>query len=110
MKEILEVHNRFRAKIARGEERRGSPGPQPPAANMKIMVSLSCSACRGGLPARFPGDCCISHIGGDDIGGVRTIAVISVWCMMCVVFGVWSLTGLSSQQIFLSEIFCRVIL
>ena len=52
----------------------------------------------------------ISHIGGDDIGGVRTIAVISVWCMMCVVFGVWSLTGLSSQQIFLSEIFCRVIL
>ena len=55
----------------------------------------------------------ISHfhfIGGDYIGGVRTIAVISVWCMMCVVFGVWSLTGLSSQQIFLSEIFCRVIL
>ena len=39
MKTILEVHNRYRAKIARGEERRGSPGPQPPAANMKIMVS-----------------------------------------------------------------------
>ena len=37
---ILEVHNRYRARIARGEETRGSPGPQPPAANMKIMVSL----------------------------------------------------------------------
>ena len=36
---ILDVHNNYRAKIARGEERRGSPGPQPPAANMKIMVS-----------------------------------------------------------------------
>merc|ERR1719154_1031727 len=29
---------RFRAKIANGQERRGRPGPQPPAANMKEMV------------------------------------------------------------------------
>ena len=43
MATILEVHNRYRAKIARGEERRGSPGPQPPAANMKIMVSCPSS-------------------------------------------------------------------
>ena len=48
LKTILEVHNRYRAKIARGEERRGSPGPQPPAANMKIMVSYCCCSCGGG--------------------------------------------------------------
>jgi len=29
---------RFRAKIANGKERRGRPGPQPPASNMKEMV------------------------------------------------------------------------
>ena len=37
---ILDVHNKFRAKIARGEERRGRPGPQPGATNMKEMVSV----------------------------------------------------------------------
>ena len=30
---------RLRAQLARGEERRGRPGPQPPAANMREMVS-----------------------------------------------------------------------
>ena len=30
---------RLRAKLARGEERRGRPGPQPPAANMRQMVT-----------------------------------------------------------------------
>ena len=38
-KEILRVHNELRAKIANGQERRGKPGPQPPAANMEQMVS-----------------------------------------------------------------------
>ena len=37
--EIVELHNQFRALLARGGERRGRPGPQPPAANMKEMVS-----------------------------------------------------------------------
>lgn len=36
-KEILRVHNELRAKIANGQERRGKPGPQPPAANMEQM-------------------------------------------------------------------------
>ena len=30
---------RFRARVARGEETRGSPGPQPSASNMREMVS-----------------------------------------------------------------------
>ncbi|XP_023321440.1 venom allergen 3 [Eurytemora carolleeae] len=34
---ILNTHNRLRAIIARGEEKRGAPGPQPPASNMKIL-------------------------------------------------------------------------
>ena len=38
--EILQVHNQYRAKIANGQERRGKPGPQPPAADMQLMVSL----------------------------------------------------------------------
>ena len=37
---IRNICFRFRAKIARGEERRGRPGPQPGATNMKEMVSV----------------------------------------------------------------------
>lgn len=37
IKEILDSHNRYRAQVARGEEKRGRPGPQPPAANMKLL-------------------------------------------------------------------------
>ena len=36
--EILRVHNELRAKVAQGEENRGKPGPQPPAADMEQMV------------------------------------------------------------------------
>ena len=35
---ILDVHNVYRSQIAMGQERRGRPGPQPPAANMRQMV------------------------------------------------------------------------
>jgi len=37
MREILRVHNELRAQIANGLEKRGRPGPQPPAANMEQM-------------------------------------------------------------------------
>ena len=36
--EIVRVHNELRSEIANGRERRGKPGPQPPAANMEQMV------------------------------------------------------------------------
>ncbi|XP_068232458.1 uncharacterized protein [Palaemon carinicauda] len=36
--EILRLHNTLRAKVARGEETDGNPGPQPPAANMRELV------------------------------------------------------------------------
>ena len=36
---ILDIHNRLRSRIATGKERRGKPGPQPGASNMKFMVS-----------------------------------------------------------------------
>ncbi|XP_064114200.1 uncharacterized protein LOC135220714 [Macrobrachium nipponense] len=36
--EILRLHNNLRAKVARGEETEGNPGPQPPAANMRELV------------------------------------------------------------------------
>ena len=38
IKEILEVHNMWRARIANGLVTRGRPGPQPPAADMEQMV------------------------------------------------------------------------
>ena len=38
--EILRVHNELRAKVANGNEKRGKPGPQPPAADMEQMVKL----------------------------------------------------------------------
>ena len=37
-KQALDLHNKLRAKIARGDEIRGRPGPQPNAANMMQMV------------------------------------------------------------------------
>lgn len=37
IQEIISTHNKLRAKLARGEERRGAPGPQPPAADMQLL-------------------------------------------------------------------------
>lgn len=34
-----QLHNQLRAQVARGEEIRGHPGPQPSASNMMQMVS-----------------------------------------------------------------------
>ena len=38
---IVAVHNNFRRQVAKGLELRGSPGPQPAAANMREIVSLN---------------------------------------------------------------------
>lgn len=38
---IVAMHNQLRAQVARGEESRGAPGPQPSAANMRTLVSVS---------------------------------------------------------------------
>jgi hypothetical protein len=35
---ILSVHNDYRRKVAQGLETQGSPGPQPPASNMRELV------------------------------------------------------------------------
>ncbi|XP_069188907.1 uncharacterized protein [Procambarus clarkii] len=37
VEEILRVHNTLRSKVARGAELRGKPGPQLPAANMRVL-------------------------------------------------------------------------
>jgi len=36
--QLVDVHNKFRAKVAQGKESRGSPGPQPPASDMMEMT------------------------------------------------------------------------
>jgi len=36
---IVNAHNNLRRQVAGGKESRGNPGPQPPAANMRKMVS-----------------------------------------------------------------------
>ncbi len=36
-KAIVDKHNALRRIIANGKESRGSPGPQPPASNMRQM-------------------------------------------------------------------------
>jgi hypothetical protein len=36
---ILDLHNNIRRRVAKGLETRGNPGPQPPAANMRKLVS-----------------------------------------------------------------------
>jgi len=35
--EIIKEHNKWRARVAKGDEIRGAPGPQPPASNMKAL-------------------------------------------------------------------------
>ena len=40
-RQAMDLHNGLRAKLARGEEIRGQPGPQPRAANMMQMVIFS---------------------------------------------------------------------
>jgi len=60
IEEILAVHNRYRALVARGEERRGAPGPQPGAANMRQMVwdaELSVVAQAHADQCKFAHDC-----------------------------------------------------
>lgn len=44
MATIVALHNQLRSQVARGEETRGAPGPQPPGANIKTMVSVLFSA------------------------------------------------------------------
>ena len=46
--EILDIHNKLRSKMAVGDERRGRPGPQPGASDMKIMVSWDTGEYTGG--------------------------------------------------------------
>ena len=36
---ILDAHNDLRRRVAKGLETRGKPGPQPPATNMRKLVS-----------------------------------------------------------------------
>merc|ERR1719245_2448515 len=58
--EILDIQNKLRSKIATGKERRGKPGPQPGASNMKIMVwdeELSRIAQRHADQCKFAHDC-----------------------------------------------------
>lgn len=37
---IVDAHNRLRRQVAKGLEKRGSPGPQPTATNMRELVTL----------------------------------------------------------------------
>lgn len=37
---IVDLHNQLRRQVAKGLERRGAPGPQPTAADMREMVFI----------------------------------------------------------------------
>jgi hypothetical protein len=41
-KAIVNRHNELRSGVAKGQETRGNPGPQPAAANMRNIVSRIC--------------------------------------------------------------------
>lgn len=42
---IVNAHNNLRRTVAQGMESRGNPGPQPPAANMRKLVSSTADTC-----------------------------------------------------------------
>lgn len=42
---VTRLHNERRAFVANGLEKRGDPGPQPPAANMMEMVKWCSTLC-----------------------------------------------------------------
>ena len=72
--EIVRVHNEYRATIANGRERRGRPGPQPPAADMEMMVSsCSSSSSSSSSSSRQVGKMLYCDV--KLIGGLRTLAV-----------------------------------
>lgn len=37
---IVDMHNKLRRQVAKGLEKRGAPGPQPAASNMREIVTL----------------------------------------------------------------------
>ena len=54
---IVALHNELRSKVARGEETRGDPGPQPSGANMRALVSTCYSIIIHVIPKKtFPDD------------------------------------------------------
>lgn len=58
--EIVAIHNELRAKVANGQEKRGTKGAQPPAANMQEMVwdeELARMAQAHANKCRFKHDC-----------------------------------------------------
>ena len=76
--EILEAHNTRRSFVANGFEKRGNPGPQPPAANMQLLVwdnELAEIAQRWAIQCVYSYDGC-RHVDRFPVGqnglGVRT--------------------------------------
>ncbi|KAL0272521.1 UNVERIFIED_CONTAM: hypothetical protein PYX00_005457 [Menopon gallinae] len=58
---IVDLHNQYRRKIAKGLEKRGQEGPQPEAANMRLMMwddELATIAQRWADQCRFQHDKC----------------------------------------------------
>ena len=42
---VVRLHNERRAFLANGREKRGDPGPQPPASNMmELVLVVSCES------------------------------------------------------------------
>ena len=39
IRELVDVHNKYRAFVASGKEKRGNPGPQPAARDMEPLVN-----------------------------------------------------------------------
>ncbi|XP_043468879.1 venom allergen 3-like [Leptopilina heterotoma] len=75
IREILELHNSLRQKVASGGETRGNPGPQPPAISIPDLVwddELAIIAQRWVNQCRFSMDSC-RHVQrffvGQNIGG-----------------------------------------
>ncbi|KAL7288417.1 hypothetical protein TKK_0017505 [Trichogramma kaykai] len=67
---IVQLHNELRQKVARGEEQRGNPGPQPPALampNLEWDTELEAAAQQWANGCLFEHDPC-NHVGRYSFG------------------------------------------
>ncbi|XP_034179966.2 venom allergen 5-like [Osmia lignaria lignaria] len=82
-REILEAHNMHRSFVANGFEKRGNPGPQPPASNMQILVwdkELAKVAQRWAIQCQIAADRC-PHVDRFRVGqaavGMKTTGTVT---------------------------------
>nr|CAD7194956.1 unnamed protein product [Timema douglasi] len=83
---LVNIHNTYRSKVARGLETRGSPGPQPSASNMRMMIwnnELATIAQTWANQCAFGHDACRKTCGGSQTGHYTQVVWANTYQVGC---------------------------